>query len=709
MKISNLIIISLFLGIFQNTFSVNQIEIENKISALLTKMTLEEKVGQLVHPALEKQDETLYKKIQSGQIGSFCVLNTSIYTPAERNQLQKLAVEKSRLGIPLLFAFDVIHGFSTIYPTPLGASASWDLEMAAKTAAMAANEARNFGVEMAYSPMVDVSRDPRWGRISECFGEDVLLNAKFGEAVVKGYQGNDLTSKNSVGACVKHFVGYGMSMGGRDKQFAEISKRSLVETYLPPFEACVKAGAVSVMAAFSDVAGVPSTANHYTLTETLKNKWGFDGFTVSDWNGVIEMVNHGIAGTEKEAAEKTINAGTDVEMRSNTYLQLVQSVKEGKVNIKTIDESVRRLLRIKFRLGLFENPYIDEIEAIKSQVTASNRSIARLAAAESMVLLKNNGVLPLTEKDTKLSIIGPFANNRDILGWWDGRGEQSQTVSAYEGINNNKPVTTELLNGTKSHQVAKVTIVCVGEPGNTFGESHCLSDISLSKAQVEMVKEAKVNGSKIVVVVFNGRPLALTAIMEYADAVVLAWHPGTEGGNALADVLFGKINPSGKLTISFPKSTGQIPIFYSDRNSGRPQEDEYLDVDAQPLFPFGFGLSYTKFEYSNLKISTDKIDKEGSLEVSVDVSNKGPFDGKEIIQLYVHDKVACVTRPQKELKNFTKVLIKKGEMKTVKFTLSAKELAFYDIDFNKIIEPGEFDLWVGTNSADLIKSTFWVK
>ena len=399
MKKISLTLLIFVIGFSTNVFSKNETEVEKKINVLLSKMTLEEKIGQLIHPALEKQTDSLFNKIQKGRIGSFCAVNASLFTPAEHNKMQRLAVEKSRLGIPLLFAFDVIHGFSTIFPTPLGTSASWDLEMATKTSAVAATEARSYGVAMAYSPMVDVSRDPRWGRISECFGEDVLMNAKFGEAVVKGYQGTDLTSKNSVGACVKHFVGYGMSMGGRDKQFAEISKRSLFETYLPPFEACVKAGAVSVMAAFCDISGVPATANHFTLIETLKEKWGFDGFVVSDWNGVKEMINHGIAGTRKEAAEKAINAGTDVEMKSDTYWNLLESAKEGRVDIKVIDEAVRRILRIKFRLGLFENPYVDEKVAFKVQLTPEHRSLARLAAAESMVLLKNNGVLPLTRND----------------------------------------------------------------------------------------------------------------------------------------------------------------------------------------------------------------------------------------------------------------------------------------------------------------------
>ena len=709
MKAITVPILLFFLGISINSFSVNNTEIEKKITSLLSKMTLEEKIGQLSHPTLEKQNDTLYKRIQNGQIGSFCVVNSNIFTPAERNKLQKQAVEKSRLGIPLLFAFDVIHGFSTIFPIPLGTSASWDLEMAGRASAIAAKEARSFGMDMAYSPMVDVSRDPRWGRISECFGEDVLLNAKFGEAVVKGYQGIDLTSKNTIGSCVKHFVGYGVSMGGRDKQFAEISKRALLETYLPSFEACVKAGAVSVMAAFSDISGVPATANHFTLTETLKEKWGFDGFTISDWNGVIELLNHGIAGNKKEAAEKSILAGNDVELRSDAYWKLLESVKEGSVDVKVINEAVRRVLRIKYRLGLFENPYVDETEALKVQLTPESSSLARLAAAESMVLLKNNGVLPLTENDRLISVVGSYANNKDVLGWWIGHGDQALAATAYEGINANKPSNTILINGTNPHHSAKITIVCVGEPGNTFGESHSLSDITLSKSQVEQVKEAKATGSKVIVVVFNGRPLALTPIMEYADAILLAWHSGTEAGNALADVLFGKINPCGKLTCSFPKSTGQIPIFYSDRISGRPQEDEYLDIDANPLFPFGFGLSYTKFEYNNVKLSTNKIDKNGSLEVSVDVTNKGLTDGKEVVQLYVHDKVASITRPQKELKNFSKILIKKGETKTVMFNLSAQELAFYDINYSKIIEPGEFDLWVGGNSVGLLHTTFWVK
>lgn len=681
---------------------------EQKIHNLLEKMTLEEKIGQLSQPVLREQDDTLFSALRSGRVGSFCVINKEICTPEERNRLQRIAVEESRLGIPLIFGFDVIHGFTTIFPTALGTSASWDVAMAEKAAHVAATEARHYGMNLAFSPMVDVSRDPRWGRISECYGEDVLMNAQFGAAVVKGYAGDDLTKPDSIGACVKHFVGYGLSQGGRDKQFTELSRRSLLTTYLPPFEACIKAGAVSVMTGFNDQSGVPSTANHFTLTETLKNQWGFDGFVVSDWDAVVELMNHGISGSDKESAEKAILAGTDVEMRSDTYWGLLESVREGRVAQSVIDESVARVLRIKFRLGLFDNPYIDVKKALAVQMTPEHRAVARQAAAESMVLLKNNGILPLKSSKKQISVIGPFAQNTDVYGWWAGHGEPTNAVTAFDGLLANKPAGIQMIGGTRARAFSPITIVCVGESGNTFGESHNLTDITLPQSQVELIKEAKASGSKVVAVVFNGRPLVLTPIMEQADAVLLAWHPGTEAGNALADVLFGKINPSGKLSVTLPKATGQIPLYYSDRRSGRPRQNRYLDMDAKPLFPFGFGLSYTTFDYANLRLSAPGMTKDGSMEIAVDVTNSGKVDGKEVVQLYVHDQVAGVTRPIKELKDFSKIMIKSGETKTVRFTLTAEQLAFYNIECEKVVEPGMFDLWVGGSSEDHLHTEFQI-
>ena len=711
MKLIKLLLL-LFVVVVANAQKSTVNNEEKYVSELLKRMTLEEKLGQLNQPIFVKgtKFDSLLVKIKQSKVGSLCVVNNGALTVSQRNQLQKAAVENSRLGIPVLFGFDVIHGYKTIFPTPLGMSASWDEDMIVDASQIAAREARSAGFDMTFSPMVDVSRDPRWGRISECSGEDVLLNARLGAAAVRGYQGKDLTDHANIGSCVKHFVGYGLSQGGRDKQFAEVSQRSLLDTYLPPFEACVKAGAISVMTGFNDISGVPATANHYTLTEILKQKWGFDGFTLSDWDAVFELMNHGIAGTEKEAAEKAINAGTDMEMKSDTYISnLAKSVQEGTVKIKTIDDAVIRILRMKYRLGLFQNPYTDESAHSKLFLNPSHLAVARRAASESMVLLKNNGILPLKSDVKRISVTGPFATNRDMLGWWIGSGEQTDVVTIVDGMTNNAPKGVEIINGTDPRHETGISVVCVGEPGNTFGESHCLTDITLSASQVELIRETKKSGNKVIAVVFNGRPLALTPIMEYVDALVIAWHPGTEAGNAVADVLFGKTNPSGKLTASFVKSTGQIPLYYSDRISGRPKEDRYLDNDANPLFPFGFGLSYTNYAYSNLKLSTNSIKQNGQIEVSVDIKNTGNVDGKEIVQLYVHDMVAFVTRPQKELKDFQKVFIPKGETKTVKFTLSGSQLAFYNQQLNKVVEPGEFRLWVAPDSQSGLSTVFTVK
>jgi len=673
-------------------------ETEQKIDRLIGQMTLQEKIGQLSQPVLGDCND--FSSIEAGRVGSFCVGSSPKFTPEVRNRLQKAAVEDSRLGIPIIFGSDVIHGFKTIYPIALGLAASWDLEMAEKTAAMAATEARRYGRDMTFSPMVDVSRDPRWGRISECYGEDVLLNAAFGAATVRGYAGDDLTDPENIGSCVKHYVAYGLSQGGRDKQFTEVSRRSLLDTYLPPFKACVDAGAVSVMTAFNDQSGVPSTANRFTLTEVLRNRWGFDGFVLSDWDAVVELMNHGIAGTETEAAEKAILAGCDMEMKSFTYWNLEESVKAGRVSEAVIDEAVRRVLRMKFRLGLFENPYVDAKKGYEVQLTPEHRKLAREAAAESMVLLKNEkNALPLT--GGKVSVIGPWSYSHDMLGWWTGNGSHADVIPVMDGLRAQAPDGLTLMDGTEAKiWTYDTTVVCLGESGKRFGESNCLTDVGLDRSQVEMVKEAKKRSKKVVAVIFNGRPLVLTEIMEHADAVVLAWHPGVEAGNAVADVLFGAVNPCAKVTSSFPKSTGQIPLYYSDRISGRPREDCYLDMDAKPLVPFGFGLSYTEFSYTNLTLSSTVLSDDQPLQVSVDVTNTGKRDGKEIVQLYVHDKVAGVTRPQKELKGFDKIFLKKGETRTVRFTLHADDLAFYDLDCRCVVEPGEFDLWVGSSSVD---------
>ena len=520
----------------------------------------------------------------------------------------------------------------------------------------------------------------------------------------------DPAAEARMGSCVKHFVGYGAARGGRDKQFTELSNRTLLETYLPPFEACIRAGAVSVMSAFNDIAGIPASANPYTLRTLLKEQWGFDGFVLSDWDAVVELENHGIADSDADAAERALTAGLDVEMKSRTFMNLMKLVETGRIDPKIVDDAVRRVLRIKFRLGIFDHPYIDEEKAGTMQLTPEHRAAARRIAAESMVLLKNNGALPLSKSEKVLSLTGPFASNRDMIGWWTGHGRRSDVVTVVEGLCRNLPDSLVLIEGSASRERARTMILCVGESGASFGESHSLADISLRGSQVAMIREAKARGMRVVVVLFNGRPLAISDIVDLADAVLVAWHPGVEAGNAVADVLFGNINPCGKLTCSWPKHSGQMPLFYSDRTSGRPRENRYLDVDGQPLFPFGFGLSYTEFRYGNLQLSSRSISPEGTLAVRVDITNAGSCDGKEIVQLYVHDRVASVTRPRMELKDFAKVFIPAGETRTVELKVDARELALIDAACRRVVEPGVFDLWVGPNSRDgLLHAEFEVR
>lgn len=696
-------VLMLFAG-FVSSAAASDNDSGNKfVRDLMKKMTLEEKIGQLEHPVI--QDKTDFKELEegvrSGRIGSFCVTKGGKLTLEERNRLQKIAVEESRLGIPLFFAFDVIHGYNTVFPTPLGMSATWNDALVEEASHYAAADASGSGIDMGYAPMVDVSRDPRWGRISECFGEDVLLNERMGSAVVRGFQGESLSDNTSIASCVKHYVGYGLSMGGRDKQYTEISERSLREIYLPPFQACVDAGAAAVMSAFNDISGIPASANRFTLTDVLKEEWGFDGTVVSDWDSVVELMNHGIASDKKEAAEKALVAGVDVEMKSDCYLSgLESSVEDRTVSLKRIDDAVYRVLKLKFDLGLFDSPYSARNDIDEGYVRELNRKVAR----ESMVLLKNDGILPLSPRTAKISVVGPFSENQDLLGWWTGNGNQKNVVTVVEGMKNISPSNTVIVQGTEARSKAPVTVVCVGEPGSTFGESNCLSDITLSRSQVELVREVKQTGTKVIVVVFNGRPLVLDPVLDYADAVLLAWHPGYEAGNAVAEILWGMESPSGKLTVTLPSASGHIPLFYSDRPSGRPSENKYkYEGKVKASFPFGFGLSYTEFEYSGLEVVKNS---DNTVDVSVTVSNVGDADGKEIVQMYVRDEVASVTRPVKELKDYRKIFLKKGESEVVRFKLLPEQLAFWNVEMEKVVEPGGFKVWVGPDSAGGLEGRF---
>ncbi len=671
---------------------------DERVEDLLGRMTLQEKLGQLSQTLLASPADAM-AGVKDGSTGSFCCVKSHLPSVADRNALQRAAVEQSRLGIPLYFGFDVIHGFKTLFPTPLGMAASWDPGLVKQAAVAAAAEGASWGMDIAFSPMVDVSRDARWGRISECFGEDVLMNRRFGRACVEGYQGTDLKNKLSMGSCVKHFVGYGAALGGRDYQFTELSERALRETYLPSFHECIEAGAVSVMSAFNDISGSPASANPFTLTKVLRGEWGFRGFVLSDWDAVYELEMHGIAGDDAQAAVAALSAGVDIEMKTKTYIStLEKSLAEKKIDIKTIDEAVRRVLRVKFDLGLFDDPYTDE-SLQKTQIkTDEKKALSRKAAGECMVLLKNNGVLPLKGKERNIAVIGNWANCLDIFGWWTGAVDERDGVTVMQGIAAAAPKGTQVINGSMGRMMKpEVAVVCVGESGSMFGEDHNRSDITLPWGQAEMIRQIKERGSKVVAVVFNGRPLALEEIMPYVDALVIAWHPGSESGNALADVLYGKVNPSGKLPVTFPRSTGQVPLFYCDRPSGRPDKDTYIDMDAKPLFPFGFGLSYTTFDYSDLTVAGN-VDAKSEATVSVTVTNTGKAAGKEVVQLYIHDKVASVTQPDKKLIDFTKIELAPGASQVVTFKVTARQLEILGRDLKPVLEPGEFDVWAGGSS-----------
>lgn len=531
----------------------------------------------------------------------------------------------------------------------------------------------------------------------------MLLNAVFGAALVRGYQGDDPSKQGRIGACVKHFVGYGAALGGRDYQFTELSERALRETYLPPFKACVDAGAVSVMSAFNDISGTPASANALTLDRILRKEWGFDGFVLSDWNAVTELQEHGIAADGAEAAVKALTAGVDMEMTSDLYLTtLEQSVREKRLPAALVDRAVRAVLRVKFRLGLFDRPFRSHPEPDRMLLTPEARRTARQLAAESMVLLKNDGVLPLSPDLRSITVTGEWAVSRDLYGWWVGMGDGRDAVTVWDGIRSQAGGRTDvrLMSQSRSRR-SDVAVVCVGENGYLFGENNNRSDIRLPYGQEQLIRELKEQGNKVVVVVFNGRPLDLSAVVPYADALLIAWHPGTEAGNAVADLLFGKRSPSGKLPVSFPKSVGQLPLFYSDRTSGRPGNDRYVSMDGQPLFPFGYGLGYTTFEYSELRLSKSVAAPGEQVAAEITVTNTGGMKAKETVQLYLHDKAASFTRPARMLIDFRKVELAPGESRTVSFDVTPRQLAVLDVAFRPVVEEGEFEISVGGTPSEL--------
>lgn len=715
-------------------------DIERRVDSLLSVMTLEEKLGQMnqVSPG---DFEGLAAQIRRGEIGS--ILN---YVDASLvNKVQKVAVEESRLGIPVLVSRDVIHGYKTIFPIPLGQAATFNPQLVEEGARVAAVEASSDGIRWTFSPMIDVSRDPRWGRIAESCGEDPYLNAIMGAAMIKGYQGDSLNDPTAMAACAKHFVAYGAAEGGRDYNSTFIPERVLRNVYLPPFKAAVDAGCATFMTSFNDNDGVPSTANKFVLRDVLRDEWKYDGMVVSDWASVLEMVNHGFCKDGKDAAEKALNAGVDMEMVSATYIRnLKQSLEEKKVKMEDIDNAVRNILRLKFRLGLFENPYIVTPQSVK--YADEHLKKAQKAAEQSVILLKNeNQVLPLQSNIKTLAVVGPLADAPyEQLGTWvfDGEKEHTQTpLMALRAMYGDKvnilyepglaysrdKSLDRLAPAVSAARRADAIIVFVGEESILSGEAHSLTDLGLQGKQSDLIEALAAVGKPLVTVVMAGRQLAIADEVEKSDAVLYSFHPGTMGGPAIADILFGKVNPSGKSPVTFPRMSGQVPIYYAHHNTGRPANpvemliDEipveagqtsigcrsfYLDAGSQPLFPFGYGLSYTTFEYSDLALSAEKLSTSDILTVTVNLKNIGKYNGTEVVQLYVQDKVGSVTRPVKELKGFQRVFLKAGESKKVTFSLPIADLAFWGLNMNYIVEPGDFNLWVGTNSKEGLTAEF---
>ena len=717
-------------------------EIENKVETLLHKMTLEEKLGQMNQ--LSPWDfEDLAKRVRKGEVGS--ILN--VVNPEEVNKIQKIAVEESRLGIPLIVSRDVIHGYKTIFPIPLGQAATFNPEVVKEGARVAAIEASADGIRWTFAPMIDVARDPRWGRIAESCGEDPYLNAVMGTAMIKGYQGDSLNDPTAIAACAKHFVAYGAAEGGRDYNSTFIPERVLRNVYLPPFKAAADAGCATFMTSFNDNDGVPSTANSFVLKDVLRKEWKYDGMVVTDWASALEMVNHGFCTDGKDAAEKSVNAGVDMEMVSEIFIQnLKQSIAENKVSIETIDNAVRNILRLKFRLGLFDNPYVVTPQTVK--YAEKHLQTAKTAAEQSVILLKNeNQTLPFTDKIKTLAIIGPMADAPyEQMGTWvfDGEKEHTQTpLAAIKEMYGNKVKvifekgldysrdknTAGIARAVSAARQADAVVVFVGEESILSGEAHSLANLNLQGAQSQLIKELAATGKPVVTVVMAGRQLVIADEVKVSDAMLYSFHPGTMGGPAIADILFGKVNPSGKTPVTFPRMSGQVPIYYAQHKTGRPANptemliDEipveagqtsvgcrsfYLDAGNSPLFPFGYGLSYTTFEYSNLSLASDNLTVQDTLSISFTLKNTGKYDGTEVVQLYVQDKVGSVTRPVKELKRFQRVTLKAGESTQVSLNLPVSELAFWGYDMNYTVEPGDFTLWVGTNSAEGLTKDFFV-
>lgn len=700
-------------------------ETEKKIDDLLSRMTLHEKIGQMNQLS---GGDWLTEAAEKGEVGS--VLNC--VDPAEINRIQKAAVERSRLGIPILVSRDVIHGFKTIFPIPLGLAATFDPELVESGARVAAVEAASCGVRWTFSPMLDISRDPRWGRIAESSGEDPYLDAVMGAAMVRGYQGNG--DSTSIAACLKHFVGYGATEGGRDYNTVELSERTLRNVYFPAFQAGVDAGAMTLMTSFNTIDGVPSTGNKWLLQDVLRGEWGFDGMIVTDWNSSGEMIMHGFAKDLKDATDLAVNAGVEMDMMSYGYISFIEElVKEKKISEKQIDDAVRDILRLKFRLGLFDNPYVNEEGSKDVLYAPSHLEAAKQSAIESAILLKNDNALPLKNVKTLL-VTGPLADAPyEQMGTWAFDGDETHSVTPLAALKKDYNVIYEpgtafsrdrsiagIAKAKAAASRADAIVVFAGEEAILSGEAHCLSDLNLQGAQSELIAAMRQTGKKVIVVVMAGRPLTIGRDLENCDAMLYSFHPGTMGGEAIADLLSGKAVPSGKTPVTFLKTVGQAPMYYNHLNTGRPNTGTetllmdlplkagqtsngctsyYLDSGYGPLFPFGYGLSYTTFEYSDLTLDSREYTAADTIKVKVTLKNSGKYTGTEVAQLYVRDLVGSIARPVKELKGFQRVALNAGESKVVDFSLPVSALAFWNINNEYIVEPGDFQLWVATDSA----------
>ncbi len=758
-----LTVAALVLGMFSiqaGAQQTNDAKMKTFIDAQMKKMTLEEKLGQLNLPGSgdivtgQAQSSDIGKKIREGKVGGLF----NIKSVAKIREVQKVAVEQSRLKIPMIFGMDVIHGYETVFPIPLGLSCTWDMQLVENSARIAAVEASADGINWTFSPMVDICRDARWGRIAEGNGEDPFLGSQIAKAMVRGYQGNDLTKNNTIMSCVKHYALYGAAEAGRDYNTTDMSRQRMFNDYLPPYKAAADAGAGSFMASFNEVEGVPATANKWLMTDVLRKQWGFKGFVVTDYTGINEMVDHGI-GDLKTVSARALMAGIDMDMVGEGLLTtLKQSLKEGKVTMAQIDLACRRILEAKYKLGLFADPYkyCDENRAKTEVFTAEHRAIARNTAAQSFVLLRNQGnILPLKKSGT-VALIGPLADNKENMpGTWSVAANFQNATSVLSGMQqvlgdkvkiiyakgsnldadaafeeragmfgkafgrDNRPADVIIKEAVEAANQADVVVAALGESAEMSGESSSRSNIEIPQAQKDLLNALLKTGKPVVLVLFTGRPLAIKEESEKVPAILNVWFGGSEAGYAIADVLFGDVNPSGKLTTTFPQNVGQVPIFYAHKNTGRPLEEgkwfskfrsNYLDVSNDPVYPFGYGLSYTSFTYSDISLSSTSLKGNQKLTATVTVTNNGKYEGKEVVQLYIRDVVGSVTRPVKELKGFQKISLKPGESKTVSFTITPEDLKFYNYDLKFDWEAGDFQIMIGTNSKEVkMAKVNWVK